>query len=193
MPKPPPYPVALALVFLGVLLGTATLLTSAVLVGNFHRQAALITAPGEVEVPVDPDTETVLWRELDGTHITLNRPLLDLPPDLAVTVTDAATGEPVPTRPHDWRIKHEIFGAGRERRAIIAFDAPASGRVLVDVRGSFAHEQSLSVGPSIAVFKARGNQAIIYSGAAVATVLFLTGAALAMWRATRTPELPDLA
>lgn len=193
MPKPPPYPVPLTLVFLGILLGGLTALAAAVLVGNFHASAALITVPARVEVPVRPDTETVVWRELDGTHITLNRPLLDLSADLTITVTDAVTGQPVPTRPHEWWTKHQLFGTGRERRAIAAFDAPASGRVFVDVQGSFPAEQTLSIGPSIAEFRAGGTQAILYTGAVASGVLILTGAALAIWRASRTPELPDLA
>lgn len=192
--RPPPLPVGIAVVTLALLGAGGTALSAAALFGGFHAKAALITAPGSAEVPAEPGAETLVWRELVGTHVTANRPLAPLPADLAITVTDAATGQPVPTRPYDWYLTQQLFGMGRERRSVVAFDAPASGRVLVDLRGSFPHELPFSVGSSIATFQSRVGLPI-RAGFIAAGVLLLTGLTLCIWRAATPPttDLPDLA
>ena len=151
----PPIAVCIALVITGLLLLSATSMAFLQLSGRFHADAARVSVPASVELEVEPDAAILVMRELAGSHVTMNRPLADLPDDLAITVTDATTGEPIETEPSTWWSRQRVIGLERHRRGVVAFRAPDHGRVRIDVRGGFAHEQVFAVSPSFHTFSDR--------------------------------------
>jgi len=112
-----------------------------------------ITVPASLDLDVEPGEEIVLWRELVGPHNTFNQPVVDPPPDLAVTATDRRTGLAIPTRPLSWNVAQRALpGFERRRSAVLAFDAPSHGEITLTVAGSFRHPQVYRVAPSVSAW-----------------------------------------
>jgi hypothetical protein len=151
----------IGMVILGLISLFVTGLAALVLQGAFHNLAANITVPTQapIAIEVEPGETYTIARELAGPHITINRPILIPPPDLTITITDAVTNQPIATTPDDWWLAQNFFGLKRERRSIATFVAPdhrpEKTRVLVDIRGTFDHDQVYAVGPSAALYKKR--------------------------------------
>lgn len=177
--------VGIGMVILGLISLGITGLAGLVLQGAFHNLAANITAPTEapIAIEVEPGETYAVSRELAGPHITVNRPILIPPPDLAITITDAVTNQPIATTPDDWWLAQNFFGLKRQRRSIATFVAPdhrpETTRVFVDIRGSFDHDQVYAVGPTAALFKKRHRvQLLIGVFASAFCVLFGMGACI---------------
>jgi len=144
-----------------------------------------ITVPTTISLDVAPGDEMVVWRELAGTHITQNRPLLPPPDDLDITITDRQSGETIETMLHDWRVGQRIMpGFERNRRAIVAFVAPPHGEITVSVQGSFDHEQVYRVSPSVRKW-AGSVFPMIQVGAGFGVVLILAGVAILITKAIK--------
>lgn len=151
----PPTPVCIVLIIAGVVVLLATSIAFLQLSGRFQADAHRVTVPDAVELTVEPDTPIFILRELAGSHVTANRPLVDLPDDLTIAVTDAATGEPIETEATNWWSRQRVIGLERHRRAIVAFRSPDHGRVRIDVRGGFVHDQIFAISPSFHTFTDR--------------------------------------
>ena len=115
----------IGLVILGLISLGITGLGAMILQGEFHNLAVNITVPTEatIAIEVEPDETYTIARELAGPHITLNRPILIPPPDLTITITDAATNQPITTNPDNWRVAQNFFGLKRERRSELGLTA----------------------------------------------------------------------
>ena len=175
----------IGLVILGLISLGITGLGAMILQGEFHNLAVNITVPTEatIAIEVEPDETYTIARELAGPHITLNRPILIPPPDLTITITDAATNQPITTNPDNWRVAQKFFGLERERRSIATFSTPdhrpEKTRVLVDIRGSFDHDQVYAVGPAPVDFNKRhGLELLIGVFASGLAILFGMGACI---------------
>ena len=144
--------ILLVLVGIGAMIATATGMWWSW--SNFMASGVGITVPDSVEIDlVDSGTETVVWRELAGTHITTNRPEIEPPTDLVIEVIDRQTGEAIPTERQDWYVRQRLMpGFDRSRRAICSFPTPAHGQITLTVTGSFPHDQVFRVAPSIQEF-----------------------------------------
>lgn len=145
-----------------------------------------VTVPASVDLDVDPTSEQAVWRELAGSHITVNQPLLGPPDDLAVSITDRRTGEAIETRTLEWRVRQQVMpGFERNRRAVVAFDPPAHGEISLVVTGSFEHEQVYRVSPSVRAWATTALPAI-QIGAGAGLLLLLIGIALLIAKALRS-------
>ena len=153
--KAPPIPVSAAAVAIGLVVTLAGLIALLELSGRFLNTGAGITAPGSITVTLDPDQRHAVMRERAGAHITNNRPLLDKPADLTITVTDARTGDPIPTEPNSWWYQQNIFGHSRLRTGIAQFTTPDHGEVTIAIDGSFAYEQPYRITPTFDAFARR--------------------------------------
>lgn len=151
--KSPPIPVSAAAVAIGVVIAIASIGILLELSGRFFNSGAGITVPDTVTLTLDPNQRHAILRELAGAHITANRPLLDPPPDLAINITDARTGEPIPTQPSQWWYRQSIFGHTRHRTGLVQFTTPDHGQVTISVTGDFAHEQPYRITPTFDAFE----------------------------------------
>ena len=124
--------------------------------GTMHRASELIARTVLLTVPTDGPIEielpeagpTMVWRELRGTHITANRPLLDMPDDLEVIVEGVPTVETLPEADR-LSLMMKLFSLERRRTAVKKFDAPQR-TVRVEVRSaSLGSEQVYSIGPDV--------------------------------------------
>lgn len=190
----PPLPVSITIVAIGLLLLGATGIAGMALSGRFHARAQRLTVPDAFDFEVEPGATIVIMRELAGPHITANRPLEPLPDDLAIAVTDTRTAQPIAAQTYDWWTRQQFFGLERNRRGIVAFRAPEHGRVWIDVRGTFAHDQVLAIGPTFNTFADRYRTAF-FVGAGLGGVLVVIGLSAGVLRVARapglTPGLPD--
>jgi len=188
MMRPPtlPTPACIALIIVGVVVLLATGIALLVLSGRFQADAHRLTVPDTVELEVEPDAAIIVLRELAGSHITVNRPLRDLPDDLAIVVTDAATGEPIETEPSTWWSRQSVIGLERHRRGIVAFRSPDHGRVQIDVRGTFPSEQVLAVSPSFHTFSDRW-VVPMSAAAGIGALLVIGGLIASIIRVARAP------
>jgi hypothetical protein len=144
-----------------------------------------ITVPAEVDLDVAPGEEIAIWRELAGTHITVNQPLLPPPDDLVLSVTDRKSGEPIQVESMNWTVRQKIMpGFERSRRALAVFDSPSHGEITVSIVGSFEHPQVYRVSPSVREWVATFLP-IIQIGSAVGIVMFLTGVVILIGKALR--------
>lgn len=182
----PPIPVCVALIIMGVVALLATSIALLHLSGRFQADAHRLTVPDAVELEVEPDAAIIMLRELAGSHITVNRPLQDLPDDLAIVVTDATTGEPIETEPSTWWSRQSIIGLERHRRGIVAFRSPPHGRIRIDVRGGFAHEQVFAISPSFHTFSDRW-VVPMSTAAGVGGLLVIVGLVGCVIRVARAP------
>jgi hypothetical protein len=138
---------------LGLVAGMLLLLGSGVgaitVTGGAMASAQALTAPTDepVRLTVRPGT-AVVWQERAGTHVTLNRPLLDVPADLTIRVEDDS-GTPIPTRAYQWRVSQEVFGMKRERRAVAAFESTGQPVRIAIASAGMAYPQTYSVGPAV--------------------------------------------
>ena len=192
--RPPPLPVGIALAALGLCVALVTTIAAFVVQGRFHARASNVTVPASVELGVEPGVRIGIAREMMGAHVTVNRPLLPLPTDLSITVTDLATGEAVAVEPFEWRVTQQVFNLSQERRTFAAFMAPPAppdapdARVRLDVRGGFAHDQVYAVGPTPDLLNARYGW-MFFAGTGLGGVLVLIGAACCVLRVSQ-PSAP---
>jgi len=186
--------VGIGMVILGLISLFITGLAALVLQGAFHNLAVNITVPTEapITIEVEPGETYTIARELAGPHLTVNRPILIPPPDLTITITDAVSNQPIATTPDDWWMAQNFFGLKRERRSIASFVAPDHGpettRVLVDIRGTFDHDQVYAVGPSAAVYKKR-YQVQLLIGVFASGFCILFGMGACIYRLSRPVSL----
>ncbi|MCC5822442.1 MAG: hypothetical protein LAT64_06885 [Phycisphaerales bacterium] len=194
--KPPPLAVGIVLIIIGLIAAVVLSIAALQLVGDHHARAVNITVPDTVTIELDPDIPHAIDRELAGPHITANRPLLDPPDDLEIRVFDADTGDPIETTPWNWWSSQQFFGLTRERQALARFDAPAHGRVRIEITGDFAHEQVFAVSPTYERYQKR-YQTPLQILIAGAILIFLAGLACCIARIAAAappldrPETPD--
>lgn len=144
-----------------------------------------VTVPASIDLDVDPTREHAVWRELAGSHITENRPLLAPPEDLSVVLTNRRTGDPLETRELEWRVRQSLMpGFEKNRRALLAFDPPGHGEISVEVTGSFAHDQVYRVAPSVRTWVATVLPATQY-GAGAGLLLMFLGIAILIGKALK--------
>ncbi len=181
--------IGILLVVLGLVLAAVIGIRTLVLTGNFLNQAVLITVPTEEPVIITtiPAEAFAIMREAAGPHITINRPLLDPPQDLTITITDSA-GNPVEATPYEWWTAQQFFGLRRERFTMARF-TPTTDPVRVSITGTFAHEQVYSIGPTWALFEQR-HGLTIRIGFIIATLLVISGLVLCIIHIARTTT-PD--
>lgn len=182
-----PIPVCLAAILLAVLLLVLDAMAAAWYFAAFIREAQPITVPATVELDVGADRpDQILWREYHGSHITANRPLLPVPDDLALTITDRQSGQTIPTTPARYSQRLRILNIGAARQGIASFTPPAHGQITVSVAGGFAHEQVYSVGPTPTEWNSyAGNGLLIV--ALIALAMLIAALALLAARALATP------
>lgn len=190
----PPLPVSITIVLVGAVVLLATGIAMLQLSGRFHADAQRMTVPDAIDLEVEPNATIIIQRELAGPHITANRPLEPLPSGVEITVTDAQTGTPIQTEPNTWWTRQRFFGLERHRRGIVAFTAPAHGRVRIDVRGDFIHDQVFAVAPSFQTFSNR-YAVPLSASAGVGALLVVLGLAACVVRVGRLPDpsvgMPD--
>ncbi|MEO1534059.1 MAG: hypothetical protein AAFS11_00670 [Planctomycetota bacterium] len=152
----------------------------------------LITVPVDIDLELDPSREHAVWRELEGTHITLNTPLLPAPENITVVITDRRSGETIPTEAMNWRVRQSVMpGFERNRRSLLAFEPPEHGQVSVSITGDFEHQQVYRVAPSIRTWSATVMPAM-QAGLLVGAVLILAGSITLVLRALRQEtQVPD--
>ena len=152
----------------------------------------LITVPVVIDVDVAPGREQAIWRELEGTHITRNTPLLPPPEDLVIVITDRRSGEALPTEELNWRVRQSVMpGFVRNRRSLLAFDPPEHGEVTVSVAGSFDHPQVFRVAPSIRNWSATVMPAMRI-GLGAGTASLLAGVVVLIAMAVRQESRPAI-
>ena len=138
-----------------------------------------VTVPAAIDLDVDPSREHAVWRELSGSHITENRPLLGPPDDLIIIIKNRRTGEAIETRELEWRVRQSVMpGFEKNRRALLAFDPPEHGEIAFSVSGSFEHDQVYRVAPSIRTWVATVLPATQYGAGAGLLLIFLGVAVL---------------
>lgn len=143
-----PVLLCLGVLALSILLLVADFVAAAVAFSTLVRIPHTISVPDTIDLDLGQDAPTqILWREYHGPHITVNRPLLDVPEDLAVTITDRQTGETIEPNPAAGRQALRILDIGVARHALRNFTPPTHGQITIDVQGTFAHEQVYAVGP----------------------------------------------
>ncbi len=177
--------IAILAILLGIVIFIGSFATMMVSWTQIMATGHGITVPASVELDVAPDKEIAIWRELAGTHITVNQPLLPAPDDLVVTVTDRKTGELIETESMDWRVRQKIMpGFERSRRALAVFTSPAHGEVSISIQGSFEHPQVYRVAPSVRDWVAT-MLPIVQIGSGIGIVLFLFGVVVLIAKALR--------
>lgn len=183
--------IAILLVFVGIVVMIVTGAGMWWSWSKFMAAGVGITVPDSVEIDlVDAGAETVIWRELAGTHITTNRPEIEPPTDLIVEVIDRQTGEAIPTEKHNWYVRQRLMpGFERSRRAVCSFPTPAHGQIAVSVTGSFPHDQVFRVAPSIQEF-APVLMASFQFGIIGGFVVMLVGIAMLIASALRSERAP---
>ena len=152
-----------------------------------HVMAAgeLITVPVEIDLDIDSSREQAVWRELEGTHITRNTPLLPPPEDIEIVITDRQTGEVLETESMNWRVRQSVMpGFVRNRRSLLAFDPPDHGEISVAILGTFDHPQVYRVAPSIRRWSATVMPAM-QVGLLIGALLVLSGVGMLVARALR--------
>jgi hypothetical protein len=178
----------LGMVSLGI-----TGIASLSLAGDFHTMAANITVPTDAPVAIEvvAGASYLISREMAGPHVSVNRPLLALPPDLTITITDASTNDTLPTAPSSWQSAQRFFGLERERSSFRSFTTPASNtdhprksRILVDIRGTFEHDQVYAIGPAWTLFQ-KQHQIQLMIGWFSAIFLLLFGMGVCLYRLSR--------
>lgn len=183
--------IALGLILLGAVVCLGTIIGGWWTWTNFMASGTAITVPCTIDIDLDQtDQNTVLWRELAGSHITANRPLVEPPSDQVIEIVDRESGQAIETTPHTWRVRQIIMpGFERDRRAICVFAPPAHGKITLRVAGSFAHEQVYRVAPSIAE---RANAIFPYwqVGLIGGLLIFLSGVGLLIYKAVRQERAP---
>lgn len=184
--RPPPLPVGIAIALLGLAVLAWFGIYTLVLIGRFHSSAVNVTVPDTVEVQLPPNVVAIISREIEGPHVTINRPLIDRPADLELIVTDAETGEPIETTESGHWVRQNIFGLTRHRRGMRAFTTPDHGRVRLTVRGTFPHEQVFAVGPSQQHFQNQ-HGAVLGYGFIAGSVVALLGVACCILRVAQAP------
>lgn len=165
-----------------------------------HVMAAghLVTVPITIDLDLDVEKsrEMALWRELEGTHVTINRPLLSPPEDQAVTITDRRSGVAIPlTDNSGYRVRQQVMpGFSRNRRGVVTFDAPEHGEITLSVAGSFQSEQVYRVAPGIQTWATTVLPAF-QIGVGAGLILLVIGIGLLVFHALRqerkTLEIED--
>lgn len=183
--------VAIVAIALGAVVSVVTYGAMVVSLHAIMDAGTGVTVPAELDLDLEPGEEYVVWREMIGTHITVNRPLEEPPEDLEIRIIDRETGRPVETRPMNWRVTQSVFGFGRHRRSLVAFDPPEHGRISLRVSGSFGADQVYRIAPSISHWYGlvRPLSQIGYGSGAL---LMLVGVAMLLSLALKEPvELPS--
>ena len=178
--------IALGLILIGAVVCLGTVIGGWWTWTNFMASGIGVTVPCTIVIDLDEtDQDMVIWRELAGTHITTNRPLIEPPQDQVIEVIDRQSGETIETRSHSWLVQQTVMpGFERKRRAICVFTPPVHGRITLKVSGSFPHDQVYRVAPSIAE---RANAILPYwqFGLIGGLVLFMAGVGLLVVKALR--------
>lgn len=141
--------------------------------------------PSSVEIDLDNTREQAVWRELEGPHVSLNRPLLPPPDDLTITILDRRTGETIQQKELTWRVRQSLApGFTRNRKAVTAFDPPEHGEIRVTIEGDFEHEQVYRVSPSIRNW-AEDTYPIFTAVIAFAVICLIAGVTILIVKALR--------
>ena len=174
-----PIPVCLVAIALGIVVLAGDAVATAAYFAAFVRDVRLVTVPAAVDLDLPADApEQVVWREYQGQRQTANRPLLGVPDDLAVTVTDRRTGEAVETRDALWSQRLRIMDLGVARHAVRSFTPPPHGEISVEVTGGFDYEQVYAVGPTPRAWGAYAGDALLAVALAGTLLIVLALAAL---------------
>lgn len=184
-------PVTLSLVI--ILLGLAGVATSVigfvVTGGGFLNEGVRVTVPASVELELEPGQPHGVYHEINGSHVTINQPFADLPADTVITLIDGSTGQPLEAVTLSELLHVEFFGLQDHRLCVRTFTPPASGRVRIDVTGSFATPQVLYIGPTHQVYVAT-TLPKIRAGLIAASLLILLGAAGIVARVATVEPMP---
>ncbi len=183
--------IAFGLILLGAIVCLGTVIGGLWTWTNFMASGVGITVPCTIDIDLDETRQDmVVWRELAGTHITSNRPLIETPTDQLIEITDRQTGEMIQTKPHQWSVQQTVMpGFERKRRAICLFTPPAHGQIALTVSGSFPHEQVYRVAPNIAN-RAQAILPFFQFGVIGGLVIFLIGVAMLIIKAVRQERAP---
>ena len=177
-----------------MVIGVASLIAASTtfLVQYFH----FMNSGHDVTVPVEtieltglyPDTQYGIYHRVTGSHVTENRPAVELPDTMVVTLTDTVTGEPVEMDTSSWFMRSSFFGLRSERQAIRQFTSPASGAITLEVTG-IDSETVFHVGRTHRVYNE--NQAPLYGAWIIGSLLLIiVNAGLIVRRvAFTTPDL----
>ncbi len=139
------------LILLGLLTIVGTYVGFVLVWNEGMNKGAGVTVPSAVDIDLGADQpEHAVWRELMGPHVTINQPLLGVPDDLEVVVTDRRTGEALALEDGGLRTSQQILpGLVRDRRTIVYFTPPAHGEIRVDISGTFEYPQPYRVAPGM--------------------------------------------
>jgi hypothetical protein len=183
-------PIAAALFLIG--LASLIAVGTTFLVQYFH----FMNSGHDVTVPVEtitldnlvPDTQYAIYHRVTGSHITENRPAVELPDTLLVSLIDASTNEPIETVNYSWFMRTSFFGLQSRRQAIREFIAPSSGTITLQVTGLEA-ETVFYVGRTHRVYNE--TQVPIFAAWAIASLLLILGSGILIIRrvAFTTPDL----
>lgn len=140
-------PLACVLILLGLLSALAASTTAVVQYYHFINTGHHLTVPTDpITLEVEPNTEYIIQHRVTGTHITTNRPLVDLPDTLKVEVIDAATNEPIELNSRNGFMRSSFFGHTMRRNAIADFMLGDTRSITVQVTGLDA-ETVFYIGP----------------------------------------------
>jgi len=184
LPSSVTMPAALLAIVLGVAGLFATLIFMIVSYGHFLNEGTRVNLPADaVALEVRPGVEHAVFHEVTGSHITVNRPLLDLPKDAAVTISDAATGAQIEHADVDMFTQVSFFGLRDRRRAFAQFDPPASGQVTLHV-ADVPEGQVFYIGPTHRVYN-KETLPKVQAAALSSLVLVLIGVTFVLVHLTR--------
>ncbi len=172
---------------LGILIAAGTVVAFVVSWNQEMASGFGISVPATVALDLGEDAgEHAVWRELEGTHATVNRPVLDLPDDIAITITDRRTGDTIRlTDFGGWRVRQQIMpGFVRNRRGVVYFDPPEHGEIRVSIEGTFDYTQPYRVSPSIRLWAKVANPTGA-AGLLIGALLMLAGIAIVIARLLR--------
>lgn len=145
-------PIAIALIVLGLALILTAGARAIINYFQFQDSGVRITVPAsQVLLQLDPDTPCVLAHRVTGSHVTTNRPQIELPDDITIELIDTETNLPIEFQRVTGYYQTYIFGFNSRRDGVAVFTAPPSGGVMLTVAG-FEPETIFSVGPAQEVF-----------------------------------------
>lgn len=147
-------PAGLAAIIVAVVVLIADGIALSTTYGRFINSGPRVTVPATVTLELEPGLDYVIYHEVTGSHVTVNRPLADLPGTMTVTLADAATNDPIEATDADWFMQLAWFGLRDRRDAVREFVSPPSGRITLEVAG-VEPEQVFYVGPRHTVYAAR--------------------------------------
>lgn len=129
-------PIASLLILLGLASFIAGGTTLTVQFFHFMRSGHDITVPNEMmTLDVVPNTQYGIFHRVTGSHITENRPAVEIPETLEIKLAETTTGEPIDLETVDWYMNTSFFGLRARRQAIRQFSTPEIESINLEVSG----------------------------------------------------------